>query len=31
MGSDMTIDVTPLHPTLGAGVHGSDVTPSGRA
>jgi len=27
----MTIGVTPLHPTLGAGVHGFEVTPSGRA
>jgi hypothetical protein len=27
----MTIEVTPLHPTLGAGVHGFEVTPSGRA
>jgi len=26
----MTIEVTPLHPTLGAGVHGFEVTPSSR-
>jgi alpha-ketoglutarate-dependent taurine dioxygenase len=26
MGSDMAIEVTPLHPTLGAEVRGVDLT-----